>query len=518
MEETSKELLEQIGGIKEKIEEFINKGEVEAAKEAIHLYEQRVNNDIDICSMKAVILIIEQKFEEAKLMLIDGIGKSSFNTDLLFNLGYVFEHLGEFQRAYDIYTGLKILLNGENDQHVSEALLRANQYSIQKFETNNNTNAEKQNSVFSLIQCSYYNHAYLVNKKENIINKQNSSIGEDTSPLRVLHGTIEIANQMNCLVEGLKKHGVSTKSLSYYPSYLKYGVDFSYDISKELDREKVNCFLQEITLKAIDSFDVFHFHFGTTLTTGHSDLALLKNVGKKVFMHHWGTDVRILSRAKEINRFAIVKNVNEKQIKDRLEFLSTYIDQCIVADAELYEYVKPYYKNVHFIPQAIDLKAYSPLKDFKMRNRKPVIVHAPTSPEFKGTNYILKAIEELNGENDFEFKLVRNLSHDEAKKIYQEADIIIDQIHAGAYGLLSLEVMAMGKPVICYISDFMRDYYPKDLPIISANPENIKDKIKYLLKDTELRTELGNKGRAYVEKYHGMEKVSKILLDLYLNN
>ena len=100
-------------------------------------------------------------------------------------------------------------------------------------------------------------------------------------------------------------------------------------------------------------------------------------------------------------------------------------------------------------------------------------------------------------------------------RIYQKADLIIDQLHIGSYGLLAVEAMAMGKPVICWISDYMRGHYPPDLPIITANPDNIQTVIGHAIKNIDMLPDKGKQGRAYVEKHHDMLKNSERMLSLY---
>ena len=75
--------------------------------------------------------------------------------------------------------------------------------------------------------------------------------------------------------------------------------------------------------------------------------------------------------------------------------------------------------------------------------------------------------------------------------------------------------MAMGKPVICWISDFMKEKYPKELPIISANPDNIKEKIEYAIKNKDMLKGIGLEGRKYVEKYHDMNIIAKDMMEIY---
>ncbi|MCC3355673.1 glycosyltransferase [Bacillus sp. REN16] len=332
--------------------------------------------------------------------------------------------------------------------------------------------------------------------------------------LRVLQGSMEIANQMNTLSEGLKKQAVVSHTINYYPYYLNYDSNYTWSLIGQRSSPPINEKLRELTKELLPHYDLFHFHFGTSLTLDWSDFPLYKSSGKPLLMQHWGSDVRMLSKATKLNPYALVKNKNEQQIKTSLTRLSENIQNCVVFDMELYEYVKDFYENVHIIPSMINLDNYQPQTKLSP-NKRVLIVHAPTSPEIKGTHYILKAIESLKDHYNFEFRLVKGLSHEEAMRIYQEADLIIDQLHIGSYGLFAVEAMAMGKPVICWISDFMKDHYPSDLPIIIANPDTIKDTIENALKNIDMLQGIGLKGRQYVETNHDMVKNSQKVLSLY---
>ncbi|MCY7969591.1 glycosyltransferase family 1 protein [Bacillus haynesii] len=330
--------------------------------------------------------------------------------------------------------------------------------------------------------------------------------------IRVLQGTMEIANQMNTLAKGLTQQGALAHTLNYYPYYLKYAADYTWSLLKERNTPVMNARLRRLASDLLPSYDLFHFHFGTSFTLDMSDYPILKQAGKPMIMHHWGSDVRLYSILAKTNPYAVVKTKNEARIRYHLKRISQYVQHCIVADMELYEYVKNYYEHVHMIPTMIQLDRYTP--DYRS-NEKPLIVHAPTSPGIKGTRHILKAVESLKEKYDFHFHLVRGVSHEQAKKIYQKADLIIDQLHIGSYGLFAVESMAMGKPVICWISDFMKDHYPSELPLIRANPDNITEVIENVLKNRDMLPEIGQKGRKYAEVHHDMVKNSKKTLAVY---
>lgn len=333
-------------------------------------------------------------------------------------------------------------------------------------------------------------------------------------PLRVLHGTMEIGNQMHTLARGLTKTGVRAKTVNYYPTYLGYPADQTLDLSRYPDFEQAQKAAEAFAARAVGEFDLFHFHFGTSLTPSHADLLLLKVLGKPVLMHHWGSDVRLYSEALKRNPHVRVKTQNEAAIRNRLSFLSRFVDTCVVGDWELYDYVRDYYARVVVLPQAIDLGAY-PLPEPRPPGKPLTVVHAPTNPEVKGTESILRAVEALQGRYGFVFRLVQGVPHEEARKIYAEADLVVDQVRIGSYGLLAVEAMALGKPVLCYISDFMKEKYPKNLPVISAGPDTVEETLEFLLNNRDFLLETGERSRRYVEEHHDADRICPKLRELY---
>jgi hypothetical protein len=332
------------------------------------------------------------------------------------------------------------------------------------------------------------------------------------SALRVLHGTYEIANQMKTITAALNGAGMVAKTACYYPNYLGYASDYMLDVSKYGNSKEAILATRRMAEKLIPEFDLFHFHFNTTLTLDHSDLPEIKKLGKAMTMQYWGSEARVLSKARKLNPYAVAKDHDEDGIRRRLEFVARFIPDAITGDYEMYEYLKDYFERVHIAPSVIDMTRYQPSP---VKNDKLLIVHAPTSPEFKGSRYIIAALEELKGRYDFEFRLIQGMAHEEAKAVYGQADLIVDELYAGSYGLLTVESMAMGKPVITWICDFMKEKYPPELPILSANPDTIKEKIEFALNNRELLTELGRRGVEYVAKYHDIRTAVHKYMDVY---
>jgi glycosyltransferase involved in cell wall biosynthesis len=85
----------------------------------------------------------------------------------------------------------------------------------------------------------------------------------------------------------------------------------------------------------------------------------------------------------------------------------------------------------------------------------------------------------------------------------------------GAYGTVSIEMMAKGVPVVCRIRDDLRHHYPDDLPIVSAGPEDIYEVLDSLLERSESWPELGKRGVEYVRREHEMHVIGARTLALY---
>jgi glycosyltransferase involved in cell wall biosynthesis len=81
--------------------------------------------------------------------------------------------------------------------------------------------------------------------------------------------------------------------------------------------------------------------------------------------------------------------------------------------------------------------------------------------------------------------------------------------------MATLEAMAFGKPVVCYIKKLLSEVYGPDLPVVNATQETLAEALLALLQDARRRQELGRLGRAYVEQYADMKIVAPQILAAY---
>ncbi|MHA7966971.1 glycosyltransferase family protein [Paenibacillus sp. CAU 1782] len=332
--------------------------------------------------------------------------------------------------------------------------------------------------------------------------------------MKILHLPYGIG--ISTLSQALRKQGVDAASCSLRYNRYSYMADTQLYLA-HYPRQQAEKMRDAFFEEALHKYDIFHFHFGETFYPDKRDLKILKDHGKKLIVNHRGSEVRMLSVARSFeNPYVTVKHswVDEEKIHNNLKQLSQYIDHAIVNDYELHAYVAPYYKKVHILPHAIDTGKFQP--HYPLEGARPLLIHAPTHREIKGSNYIVAAVEHLQNEGfEFDFKLIENLAHLEAMELYEKATLVIDQLLIGAYGHLSVESMAMGKPVICYIRNDLRPKYPAELPVISANPDTIYSTLKSLLSNPGYFKTIGERGRAFVQQYHDMDAVAQKLINIY---
>ena len=177
-------------------------------------------------------------------------------------------------------------------------------------------------------------------------------------------------------------------------------------------------------------------------------------------------------------------------------------------------------KNVfpksHQVYLRINIENFSPIYPNKESKNKITIVHSPSVLIAKGSSIILPLIERLQKIYDFTFIMLHQKPRSEVLEIIQKADIFIDQIIGGSYGMAAMESMAYGKPTLCYIMpEVFKNGLSSECPIVNVNPETIEQKLIELILNPQMRYDIGLASRAYVEKYHDAKVIAQQLLEIY---
>jgi glycosyltransferase involved in cell wall biosynthesis len=305
-------------------------------------------------------------------------------------------------------------------------------------------------------------------------------------PLRVVHCPVNTAGVPWTNVQALRRRGVEAQ-LVVFERY-KLHPEADWDLARPDGRVRRQVVQARALVKLLPGTDVFHFYFGLTLVPKSLQFPILRALRRKSVFHYLGSDIR----GKTPEELAFGKR----------------------ADAEIvgsYDAIR-WVPEATVIPPGIDLAAYRPAPPAD--RRRPLIVHAPSSRRRKGTEHVVAACADLNAD----LELVEGLHHDEARKRYERADIVVDQLNAGWYGIFAIEAMALGKPVVTFLHEDAVRRTEKALgvrvPIVSATKETLRERLRPLVDSPEERRRAGAASRAYVERVHDVERVTDRLLDL----
>ena len=375
-----------------------------------------------------------------------------------------------------------------------------------------------------------------------------------TSALRVLHCPTNVGDHPQGLARAERELGLQSRLVSFKEHAFGYPIDEVLwpagmgQLRREIRR-------WQLLRRAMREFDVIHFNFGSTImplrfAANHTaltsrprllqwfyrlyaaafefrDLVWLKRAGVALVMCYQGDDARQGDYCRENFELSITDEVDadyyiptdDRMKRERIARMAGVVDRVYSLNPDLL-HVLP--ENSQFLPYAsVDPEDWQPPTMVPGERNRPLVIHAPTHRGAKGTRFVVEAVNRLQQQGlEFEFVLIEGMSHAEARVVYEKADVLIDQLLAGWYGGLAVELMALGKPVIAYIRPEDMKFLPPgmhaDLPIMQATPSTFEDVLRRVLTDDrQLLASTGTRCRQFVERWHNPRTIAQRVRDDY---
>ncbi len=339
-------------------------------------------------------------------------------------------------------------------------------------------------------------------------------------PPRILWGPTPLINYVYWS-EAARNYGYTSRFAAYAVEYNYSHESLDFLLTDKFRYSRALLLLPYLGFTwAIWNFDIFHFCFnleGYLYRTPlrYAEYWLLRLLGKKIVVAPYGSDVQLPSMVIDKYKYSVGPYVqtNEKAVWRNIQQTLSQSDFVMAGGASV-EYLPVFDLSFPFV--AIGLDAW-PISEVP-KNDVPVIVHSTNHRNLKGTNALVRVCDELQEDgHEFELRVVEQTRNTDARAIYESADIVADQFIVGAYGMFGLEAMALGKPVIGYLRENLFEFnLPwSECPITNSSLDDLKENLRLLLGNAELRVQLGRQCRAYVEKYHSYEYIGAILDKIY---
>ena len=380
---------------------------------------------------------------------------------------------------------------------------------------------------------------YSLLARHNSVRRQRSKIKP-----RLVYGPIPIIN-IKYMRNAMEQLGYEAKTLVYTIYHINTRADYDYYIgdffpckSLRTDSLLSSVFLwffgrYLIFLWLLPRFDIFHYFFDGGFLSGtplrFMEVQLLHLAGKKVIVMPYGSDVMELTR---INSLVFRQNIlaqyqgivfQQKQIVRQINYFSQHADFIIGVGHCLDGMPRWDLLATHYYP--IDTEAWAPgdyRSDADGRNGEVTIFHSPNHRWLKGTEFLERACRELEQEG-YKICLIvaEGVPNTEVHRLLLQSDILAEQFGMPWYGLNAMEGMSLAKPVMSDLSDthytepFLRYTGLDECPIVSTPVGEIKERLRMLVENPQLRRELGAAGRRYVLKYHSYEAAGRMWNVIY---
>jgi glycosyltransferase involved in cell wall biosynthesis len=328
--------------------------------------------------------------------------------------------------------------------------------------------------------------------------------------------------------EAMRARGYDSRTCvhSVYPINERADFDLHYDefLPRGIAFDPLRAYI--VFLLALRTADVYlsYFDGGFLADTAlrSVELPLLRLAGKRIVVSPYGSDIAVPGHI-GVAEDALLRDYpqiaeNGERVRRRVSAFARWAN--LVIRNYQYGYM-PRWDVLWTTQIAIDTELWRPANTRDHdgdggdgRDGEVVVVHAPNHRNVKGTARLLEVIDELRREGlGVSLELIEKRPNAEVRAAVLSADIVGEQFIAG-YALFAIEGMAAAKPVLSALSAMAADARDQlaraGLPIVDADRDTLKPRLRELVEDPTRRRELGEAGRRFVLEHHSYEAVGEV--------
>src|SRR5215207_8684155 len=334
-----------------------------------------------------------------------------------------------------------------------------------------------------------------------------------TTPRRVLIGPANFGGQATMWARAVDRRvsDASAHSYSRPPNEFDFRADIEVDMETYRSDKR---FHREFMKYVTANYTHVVMEAGRSLVgpgkdpDGVRDVSRLLAKGLKVAFLAHGSDLRLPSRHIEIERWSPFRTADPESF-DKLErfahrsarIYNSYPGSVFVSTPDLLEFAP----RATWCPVVVDLDTWHSDEPV-MERRVPIVAHAPSKNWLKGSELVDPLLQQLHDDGVIIYQRVKGIPHSDMPAVFGNADIVIDQLTIGSYGVAACEAMATGRVVLGHVSEKtrsrVRDLTGSELPIIEVDADTIVGRIRELIADPHAARQAAVSGPAFVETVH----------------
>ena len=165
-------------------------------------------------------------------------------------------------------------------------------------------------------------------------------------------------------------------------------------------------------------------------------------------------------------------------------------NKVLVSTPDILELARQYSEDAEYLPNPVDTQLFYP-KPMPDRNGKLKVLIASNSDwNVKGTDMAIKALSQIKDQvdvsiihhgKDFDrtvelakslglnLHVLKKVPHEKMSEYYWGSEVVIDQFRMGSLGMITLEAIACGRPVLTFVSSKYPEY--RDFPLKDVDTE-----------------------------------------------
>jgi hypothetical protein len=238
------------------------------------------------------------------------------------------------------------------------------------------------------------------------------------------------------------------------------------------------------------------------------EVAALQQHGIRVGMISHGSEVRLPSRHMQRHPFSMFNSM----APDRVEPMERVAlkNQALIEDLAVPWFVSTAglvadHPNTTWLPVCIDVEKWSTGR-VPLVGEVPVVVHAPSLETVKRSDLIDGALSELQAQGVIRYRRIVGVPNSEMPELFADADILLDSVGGGNYGVASCEGMASGLVVVTAIHSDVRAVVHRltgfELPIVNTAPDGVADTILRIVGSRAKYQAVALDGVGFVQAVH----------------
>jgi glycosyltransferase involved in cell wall biosynthesis len=235
------------------------------------------------------------------------------------------------------------------------------------------------------------------------------------------------------------------------------------------------------------------------------DVPSLRTHGIAVAVVQHGSELRNPRRHRELEDFSPFGlgtdpwvNRIQQRVDDLLPRLQRFDGTKFVSTVGLLDFLP----EAQWLPVVVDTRTWRPRTELLAHEGPPVVLYTPTNRRLKGAESVLRACRDLESEGIITFRPMQGVPYEDMPEKVQEADILIDGLLLGDYGVTACQAMASGRVVVGNVSRRVRQRIAGSLPIVQADPESLRRVLAELAQDRDRLRDVGHEGQEFVARFH----------------